>query len=97
MISLVLSNLAGGECVEDPRLLEKDKGLGRALRLAETHGMPRWERRALLGRWRKEHRRSLSSPSAVSGTWTGSTTGRRRAEGRLTPHSYRPPPVNSGL
>ena len=27
--SLVLLNLAGGECVEDLRLLEKDEGLGR--------------------------------------------------------------------
>ena len=68
VISLVLSNLVGGKCVEDLRLLEKDKGLGRVLHLAETHGMPRWERRALLGRWRKEHRRSVPSPSAVSGT-----------------------------
>ena len=39
--SLVLLNLAGGECVEDLRLLEKDAGLGRVLRLAETHGMRR--------------------------------------------------------
>ena len=39
--SLALLNLAGGECVEDLRLLEKDEGLGRVLRLAETHGMGR--------------------------------------------------------
>ena len=45
--SLVLLNLAGGECVEDLRLLEKDEGLGRLLRLAETHGMRR--RSASLG------------------------------------------------
>ena len=63
--SLVLLNLAGGECVEDLRLLEKDAGLGRVLRLAETHGMPRKERQELLGRWRKERRRSLPSASAV--------------------------------
>ena len=47
--SLVLLNLAGGECVEDLRLLEKDEGLGRVLRLAETHGMGRRERRGLMG------------------------------------------------
>ena len=41
------------------------KGLGRVLRLAETHGMRRRERRALLGRWRKERRRNVPSPSAV--------------------------------
>ena len=63
--SLVLLNLAGGECVEDLRLLEKDAGLGRVLRLAETHGMPRKERQELLGRWRKERRRSVPSASAV--------------------------------
>ena len=63
--SLALLNLAGGECVEDLRLLEKDEGLGRVLRLAETHGMRRRERRALLGRWRKERRRNVPSPSAV--------------------------------
>ncbi len=73
VISLVLLNLAGGECVEDPRssrgqalrLLEKDEGLGRVLRLAETQGMGRRERRGLLGRWRKERRRSVPSSSAV--------------------------------
>ena len=63
--SLVLLNLAGGECVEDLRLLEKDAGLGRVLRLAETHGMRRKERQELLGRWRKERRRSVPSASAV--------------------------------
>ena len=65
MTSLVLLNLTGGECVEDLRLLEKDEGLGRVLRLAETHGMGRRERRGLLGRWRKERRRSVPSASAV--------------------------------
>ena len=63
--SLALLNLAGGECVEDLRLLEKDEGLGRVLRLAETHGMGRRERRRLLGRWRRERRRSVPSASAV--------------------------------
>ena len=51
VISLMLLNLAGGECVEDLRLLEKDDGLGRALLLAETHGMRRRERRELSGRF----------------------------------------------
>ena len=63
--SLVLLNLAGGEGVEDLRLLEKDEGLGRVLRLAETQGMRRRERRGLLGRWRRERRRSVPSASAV--------------------------------
>ena len=71
--SLVLLNLAGGECVEDPRssrgqalrLLEKDLGLGRVLRLAETQGMGRRERGALPGRWRSLRHRSVPSASAA--------------------------------
>ena len=63
--SLVLLNLAGGKCVWGLRLLEKDEGLGRVLRLAEAHGMGRPERRGLPGRWRKERRRSVPSVSAV--------------------------------
>ena len=63
--SLVLLNLAGGECVEDLRLLEKDEGLGRVLRLVETQGMGRKERRALPGRWRRERCRSVPSASAA--------------------------------
>ena len=63
--SLVLLNLAGGESVDDLRILEKDEGLCRVLRRAETYGMRRRERRALDGRWRTERRRSVPSPSAV--------------------------------
>ena len=63
--SLVLLNLTGGECVEDLRLLEKDEGLGRVLRLAETQGMGRRERGALPGRWCKERRRSVPSASVA--------------------------------
>ena len=45
VMSLILLNIAGGECVDDPRssrgqvlrVLEKDEGLGRVLRSAETH------------------------------------------------------------
>ena len=42
--SPVLLDLAGGECVEDLRLLEKDEGLGRVLRLetrTETPILPK--------------------------------------------------------
>ena len=61
--SLILLNLAGGESVEDLRVLEKDKGLGRVLSRAETQGMRQRERRALQRRWRKERRRSVPSES----------------------------------
>ena len=52
--SLILLNLAGGESVEDLRVLEKDEGLGRVLSRAETQGMRQ-----------RERRRSVPSPSAV--------------------------------
>ena len=58
VISLRLLNLAGGESVDDLRILDKDAGLCRVLRRAETHGMRRRERRATERRWRKERRRS---------------------------------------
>ena len=42
--SLILLNLASGESVMDLEVLEKDAGLCRVLRHAETHGMRRRER-----------------------------------------------------
>ena len=51
---LVLLNLAGGDSVDDLRILEKDAGLCQVLGRVETHGMPR-----------KERRRVLPSPSAA--------------------------------
>jgi len=65
VISLVLLNLAGGDCVEDLKVLEKDEGFCEILRKAETHGLKRKVRRALERRWRKERRRTVPSPSAV--------------------------------
>ena len=63
--SLILLNLAGGESVDDLRILEKDEGLGRLLSRAETHGIGQREHRALQRRWRTERRRSVPSSSAV--------------------------------
>jgi hypothetical protein len=63
--ALVLLNLAGGESVDDLRVLEKDEGFCRVLRKVETHGMSRRERRRWERRWRKERTRSVPSPSAV--------------------------------
>ena len=47
IMSLILLNIAGGECVDDPRssrgqalrVLEKDEGLGRVLRTAMSHNL----------------------------------------------------------
>lgn len=65
VIALMLLNLAGGEGVDDLRLLEADEGLGRMLGRAETHRQRASERRAEHNRWRGDRHRSVPSPSAV--------------------------------
>jgi hypothetical protein len=63
--SLVLLNLAGGDAVDDIRILQKDEGFCRVLTRIETKSMSRRQRRAHERRWRKEHRASVPSPSAI--------------------------------
>ncbi len=63
--SLLLLNLAGGDSVEDLKVLESDEGFCRILHRVETHGLRRKERRELERRWRKEKRRTIPSSSAV--------------------------------
>jgi hypothetical protein len=63
--SLIMLNLAGGECVEDLRKVEKDEGFCKILRRFEQQGKRRSERREMERRWRKERWRSVPSPSAV--------------------------------
>ena len=65
VVSLMLLNLAGGDCVEDLRTLEKDEGFCRILRRMEQQGMRRAERREVERRWRKERWRSVPSSSAA--------------------------------
>ena len=65
VLSLVLLNLAGGDCVDDIKKLEADNGFCEALKKAEMHGLKRKERRALLRRWRKEKTRTVPSPSSI--------------------------------
>jgi hypothetical protein len=64
VMSLVLLNLAGGDCMSDLEVVDKDEGFGRLLRRIENHGLSRKERRKLERRWRKEKKRSVPSPSA---------------------------------
>ncbi len=64
VVSLVLLNLAGGECMDDLRYLEGDDGFCRVLCRVELHGLSRKERREQERRWRKERRRTVPSPSA---------------------------------
>src|SRR3990170_2242368 len=65
VMSLILLNIAGGDCVDDLRILEKDDGFTRVLRRVEMHGLRRKERRAQGRRWRKERKRTVPSPSAI--------------------------------
>ena len=65
IMSLILLNLSGGDCVEDLNILEADEGFCRILRRVELHGLSRSERRAQERRWRKEKRRTLPSPTAA--------------------------------
>ena len=65
ILSLILLNLVGGDCVDDLRILEKDEGFSKVLSRVETKGLTRRERRAQERRWRKEQHRSVPSPSAL--------------------------------
>lgn len=56
IMSLVMMNIAGGDCVDDLRILEEDEGFARVLRRVELHGLRRKERRELERRWHKESR-----------------------------------------
>jgi len=65
VLSVVLLNLAGGDCVDDIRILEKDEGFCQVLGRVETKGLTRQQRREMERRWRKERHRSVPSPSAL--------------------------------
>jgi hypothetical protein len=65
VLSLMLLNLAGGDCIDDIRILEKDEGFSKVLSRVETKGLSRQQRRAMERRWRKERHRSVPSPSAL--------------------------------
>jgi hypothetical protein len=65
VLSLMLLNLAGGDCIDDIRILEKDEGFCKVLGRVETKGLTRRQRRAMERRWRKERHRCVPSPSAL--------------------------------
>src|SRR5512137_1390769 len=65
VLSLMLLNLAGGDCIDDIRILEKDEGFCKVLGRVETKGLTRRQRREMERRWRKEHQRTVASPSAL--------------------------------
>src|SRR3990170_1984198 len=65
LLSLILTNLAGGDCVDDLRKLEGDSRFCKVLRRIEQKGMKRRERREMDRRWRKEQIRVALSLSSV--------------------------------
>jgi len=65
IVSLVMLNLVGGDCVEDVNRLESDEGFCRLLGKAVSQGLSRKGRRELKRRWRKEKTRSVPSSSSV--------------------------------
>ena len=67
VLSLVLLNLAGGDCVDDVEVLEGDEGFKEVVMRVEARllGLGRRERRLQQRRWRKQRKRALPSPSAV--------------------------------
>ncbi len=65
VVSLMLLNLVGGDCVDDIKILEKDEGFCKVLGRVETKGLTRRQRRVMERRWRKEHHRTVPSPSAL--------------------------------
>ena len=65
VLALVLLNLAGGESMDDIRLLEADAGLCKLVQQVERQRLPRKERRAWARRFRKGRRRTFPSPSRI--------------------------------
>ncbi|MBI2908269.1 MAG: transposase, partial [Chloroflexi bacterium] len=65
VMTLVLLNMAGGECVDDVRVMEGDQGFGRVLRRVELSGLKRKERRAEERQWRKKQKRAVPWPTVV--------------------------------
>ena len=65
VMSLILMNIAGGECVDDLKILEQDEGFRKVLLHTQWYGKSRRERRRLSRRWRKECKRAVPSASSV--------------------------------
>ena len=65
ILSLILLNIAGGDCVDDIERLESDAGMRLLLLKLETHNMSRKQRRAYERRWRKKKQRAFPSASAI--------------------------------
>lgn len=65
IMSLILLNIAGGDCVDDIERLERDEGMRKLLLKIETHGMKRKARREHEQRWQKSKKRAFPSAAAI--------------------------------
>jgi hypothetical protein len=65
VLALVLLDLAGGDCVEDIKVVQADDGFCEVLKKAEMHCLRCKVRRALLRRRGKERTRAVPSLSAI--------------------------------
>jgi hypothetical protein len=65
VLSLVLLNIAGGDCVDETKILEADDGFCEVLKKVELHDLRRKVRRALLRHWRKEKTRTVPYASSI--------------------------------
>jgi hypothetical protein len=65
VMPLIWLNLAGGDCVDDVRVLESDEGFCRFLREVEDYGRTSSEKRALRRRWRRQRTRTVPSETAM--------------------------------
>ena len=63
--SLLLLNLAGGDCVEDIGKLEGDEGLRELFKQTEFYGRSRKERHKAMRRFRKNKERAFPSQSTI--------------------------------
>jgi len=85
VLSLILLNIAGGDSVDDLRILEEDEGLAKLLHRIGFSGHPRKERREQEKRWRKAKKRAFPSPPVVFrylGAFVNTTEEMKRAMGK---------------
>ena len=91
VMPLVLLNVAGGNSVDDLKILEGDEGFAKVLRRVETHGLLRKERRGLERRWRKERKRAVPSQSVVF-RYLGAFDNPAEEAKRVAGHAFIPAP-----
>ncbi len=65
ILSLIMLNLAGGDCISDIDRLEEDIGLRTLIMRSSMHGMSRKERRDYEKRWRIKKKRGAPCNSAI--------------------------------